>query len=115
MKLNHKMISCIVPMGRSKPAMLALKDKFGITTANFNFARGIGKRSPLAARGWGEESEKEILNVMVDAKQADEIFAFLYHETHIDQPHQGIMYMQSIEKATQYRLPHMPAEASKEA
>lgn len=100
-----KIITCIVPVGVAKPVMQDLYETFGLMQSQFNFARGIGKRSPLSQRGWGEESEKEIFSVVVHAEQADEVFEFLFHKTEINQPHRGIMYMQSAVKTTNYTLP----------
>lgn len=51
-----------------------VKHEKDITTANLNYARGVGKLTPMKYRGVGEQSEKEVLTVVVDESQADEIF-----------------------------------------
>ncbi|MDX8397659.1 MAG: hypothetical protein R8K49_04995 [Mariprofundaceae bacterium] len=102
---DFKKITCIVHVGVAKQAMAILYEKFGIVESQFNFARGIGKRSHLATQGWDEHAEKEILSITVPAEQADEIFEHLFFEAKINKPHHGIIYMHSIHKATNYQLP----------
>jgi nitrogen regulatory protein PII len=92
--------------------MVALKSKFGIITANINFARGLGRLTPLAYRGIGEHTEKEILTVVVPEAQADEIFTFIYHEAHINRPHGGLMYMYPLQQCIPFSLPHLQEEGS---
>jgi len=102
---RKKMITCIVPVGVGKATMKAVHEKFALLQMQFNFARGIGKRSHLATQGWDERAEKEILSVTVAEDIADEVFEFLYYDTSVHLPHHGIMYMHSVHKATQYALP----------
>jgi len=67
-----KQITCILPKGKSAAVQKSLIDDHGIYSANFHYARGIGKFS--SGRGFGEQREKEILEVMVSPDIADEIF-----------------------------------------
>ncbi|MDQ7010772.1 MAG: hypothetical protein Q9M29_03025 [Mariprofundaceae bacterium] len=103
----HKLITCILPTGHAKTAMKALRAEFDITAANFHLARGVGKSAPLARRGIGEQTEKEILSVVVGEAQADDVFVFLYHETGISQPHGGLIYMRALAHATPFALPEV--------
>jgi len=105
MEDDYKLITCIVPVGTSKAVMVALHEKFALLQMQFNFARGIGKRSHLATQGWDEHAEKEILTVTVKAEQADEVFEFLFYETKMDQPHHGVIYMHAVQQTTAYCLP----------
>ena len=82
-----------------------LKAEKGLTTANFSYARGMGKLTPAKYRGIGEQSEKEILSVVVEAERGDELFAYLFHAADIDRPHGGIIYMQKLLMSTEFRLP----------
>lgn len=109
---GHKLITCILHKGGTRPVMETLKAEFGITMASFNSARGVGKSMPLALRGIGEQTEKEILTVVVDDGQADEIFDFLYHEAEIDQPHGGLIYMHALQHSLSFVLPDLPEEAA---
>jgi len=102
---HKKMITCIVQVGVAKAAMKAVHEKFGLLQMQFNFARGIGKRTYLATQGWDEKAEKEILSITVVEDIADEVFEFLYYYTSIHLPHHGMIYMHSVHKATAYSLP----------
>ncbi|MDP6184021.1 MAG: hypothetical protein QF609_09400 [Gammaproteobacteria bacterium] len=107
---GHKLITCVVPKGVAPGVLETLKERWGIVTANINTARGIGKITPLKYRGLGEQSEKEILTVMVEDERADDIFDFVYFEAKIDQPHGGLMYMLALQYATPFGLPDLPTE-----
>ena len=106
----QKLITCVLPKGVAPPVVSALKAR-GIIAANITTARGMGKLTPLKYRGVGQQSEKEILDVVVAVERAEEIFEFIYSEAHIDQPHGGLMYMSAVPRATPYALPQdLPEE-----
>ncbi len=109
---QSKLITCILPKGAARTIMAALKSRYGIITANMNFARGVGRLTPLAHRGIGEQTEKEILTVVVSEEQADEIFTFIYHEAHINRPHGGLMYIHPLQQSVPFSLPDIPVEES---
>ena len=83
----------------------SLKEEKGIITANVNTARGLGKLTPLAYRGVGEQTEKELLTVTVPGEDADEIFGFIFDEARIDRPHGGLIYMTNLDRVSAYSLP----------
>ena len=105
-----KLITCILPKGVAQPTLEKLKLERGITRTNINSARGSGKITPLAYRGIGGESEKEILNVVVSAVEADDIFEYIYVEADINRPHGGLMYMCRLSHSTTLELPDLPQE-----
>jgi len=70
---NQKLITCILPKGICTDVVKSLKEEKGVVTANVNTARGLGKLTPLAYRGVGDQTEKEILTVAVPSEDADEI------------------------------------------
>lgn len=107
---THKLITCLLPKGVAPGIVKLLKEEKGIFKANINSARGLGKITPLAYRGVGEQSEKEILNVVVEAQLADEIFEFIYYEADINRPHGGMMYQCDLRRATPFILPELPEE-----
>ncbi len=108
---SQKLITCILPKGISLGVVKTLKEEKGIVTANVNTARGVGKLTPLAYRGIGEQTEKEVLTVVVPSEDADEVFGFIYDEAGINRPHGGLIYMSSLEKANTYLLPEgLPEE-----
>jgi len=108
---KYKLITCILPKGIAVHVVKRLKSEQGILSANINNARGVGKLTPLAYRGVGAQSEKEILSVVVPEKLAEEIFAFIFEEAKINRPHGGIMYMGALSRSTAFILPELPDEA----
>lgn len=109
-RTEHKLITCILPHGIALDVLQKLKDEKGIIEASVNNARGMGKLTPLAHRGVGEQTEKDIMNVIVPSAQADDVFEYLYHTAQIDQPHGGIIFMASLARATAFVLPDVPEE-----
>ncbi len=102
---DAKMITCILPAGKSASLMRTLKKEKGIITARVNHARGTGRLTPLAYRGIAGQTEKEIFSVLVDAEQADELFADIYHLAGIGEVHGGLMYQHGVPRASRYELP----------
>ena len=106
----QKLITCIFPKGVAHNIEEKLKDDYGLMTSDIKTARGVGKITPLAYRGLGAQSEKELLTVVVPADTADEIFEYIYHEAHVNRPHGGIMYIYPLTQATRFELPVLPEE-----
>lgn len=107
---GEKLITCVLPKGIAADIAGKLKAERGIISTNINNARGVGKITPLAYRGLGGQSEKEILTVVIPEDEADEIFEYIYEEADINRPHGGLMYMHSLHKATPFILPSIPDE-----
>lgn len=103
-----KQITCILPKGKSAAVQKSLIDDHGIYSANFHYARGVGKFS--SGRGFGEQREKEILEVMVSPDVADEIFEYVFYKAEMDQPHGGIMYMTSLPRMSVMEMPAASSE-----
>ncbi len=107
---RQKLITCILPCGIAFPVMEKLKQEKAIITATINYARGMGKLTPLAYRGVGEQTEKEILQLVIPAERGDEIFEYIYITADINRPHGGIIYMSTLQMATPFVLPDLPGE-----
>ncbi len=107
----QKVITCILPKGRALPLLRVLAYDRGLTEIDLHYARGIGRITPLRHRGIGETSEREILTVAVPAKDADELFEFIYRTAEINRPHGGLMFMHGLRTATGFRLPELPEES----
>lgn len=105
-----RLITCILPKGRARAIEKGLIEDHGIRTANFHYARGVGRFSPLSARGIGEQLEKEILEISVPADKADELFEYVFFKGEMDQPHGGIIFMTPLVQATLMRVPEIPEE-----
>ncbi len=89
--------------------MEQLQEK-NIFTAAVNYARGCGKLTPREYRGAGEQTEKEILEVLVPADDAAAVFNYLYIAADINRPHGGLMYMAALGHATPFVPPELPLQ-----
>jgi hypothetical protein len=107
---DYKLITCVLPPQVALPLKKALKAKKNIITADAHNARGVGKLTHAAHRRLGDQTEKQVLNVVVEAGRADEIFEFIYFEAAINEPHGGLMYQTSLGRGTPYVLPDLPEE-----
>lgn len=107
---DYKLITCVLPVGVAMPVVRKLKSEKGVVTANVNNARGVGKLTAREHRRLGNQTEKQIMTVVVPAARADEIFAFIYHEAGINQPHGGLMYVHGLARSTEFALPDLPEE-----
>ncbi len=96
---KQKLITCIVPEANASRGAEALRETYDLKTITHHFARGVGKSTPLALRGIGEKTEKVVLSVVVEAAMADEVFEFLFHETEIDRPKGGMIFMKRVRLA----------------
>lgn len=105
----QKLITCILPHGVALDMLQRLKDEKGIIEASVNNARGMGRLTPLAHRGVAEQTEKDVLNVIVSADEADEVFEYLYESAGIGRPHGGLIYMTALGYTTPFVLPELPA------
>lgn len=107
---TQKLITAIVPAGKAVPVVEKLKAEKGIITANVHSARGIGKLTLGAKRGFGEELEKSVLTVVVPADISEDVFEFVFFEAEINHPHGGIVFMSALHSASAYALPDIPDE-----
>ncbi len=106
-----KLITCILSKGRAMPVLKQLKKEMNVISANINHARGSGRITPLAYRGVGEQTEKEILTLVVSEEQAESAFSFVYFNAEIDRPHGGLIFQSALKVATGYEIPeHLPDE-----
>lgn len=103
--VNQKLITSIIPKGAGREVLIGLRHEHGINTGNINMARGTGTYNPLSKRGVGEQTEKEMLTVVVPEEKADEIFAYIYHAARIGEPHHGIIFQSDLVCASPYVMP----------
>jgi hypothetical protein len=107
---NQKLITTILPKGVGRELLQGLRKDHGVKTGNINMARGAGMYNPLDKRGVGEQTEKEMLSVVVPAGQADDVFAYIYEMAKINEPHHGIILQSDLLCASLYSLPKDLAE-----
>ncbi len=106
----HKLITAILPKGRDKELVQKLVQDLGIQSVNINYARGLGRITPLRHRGVGETTEKSIVTVLVEAERADEVFEFIFFEADINRPHGGLLFQQPLLATTMFKLPDLEEE-----
>lgn len=107
---HAKLITCIVPKGKGEIIQRALVEEKGMHSGNFHRGRGVGRLSPLSKRGIGEQQEKELFEINVPAESADELFEFMFFKGEMDRPHGGIIFMTTLQKGMDMRLPDLPDE-----
>lgn len=98
------LITCIVQRGLADAIVKAAREA-GAQGATINYAQGTGVRERLGLLGLTVEVEKEIINVVVAADQADRIFDRMYYAGRLDTPGMGFMYVTPLEKAATF-VPH---------
>jgi nitrogen regulatory protein PII len=107
---SAKLITCILPKGRATQIQQALVEEKGIHAANFHRGRGVGRFSHIRSRGIGEQQEKEVLEICVDAEIADELFEYIYFAGEMDSPHGGIIFMAPLARGMRSVMPDLPTE-----
>ena len=95
----YKLITCIASEEQGKKAILGLAQEYGIQAMVNHFARGFGRSASASTSELGQQTEKLIMNVLVENHQADEIFAYIFHTADLDRPHGGIIYITAVNQA----------------
>ena len=80
-----------------------------MTSAQVHHARGIGKSSKRR-RGVSLFAEREVVQALVEAERADEVFEFLYAAAEIGRPHAGMLLMEHVAQGIPLELPDLPDE-----
>jgi len=93
-----KMITCMIPHHKSLEVLEHLSKDKGIVMANKSNARGSSYTTDFL---W---VEMEVLEVIVDASQADDIFSYLFDAAEIGTPQGGVIFQHALSKASDYRL-----------
>ncbi|MBT8115892.1 MAG: hypothetical protein KJP04_10935 [Arenicella sp.] len=106
---DAKMITCILPKGKAIGLQQAIIQERGIDSVNFHRGRGVG-RSSRGSDGIGAQQEREVLEVIIPADKADELFSYIYDKVDIGEQHGGIMYMQKVPKVSVLTMPDLPRE-----
>jgi hypothetical protein len=104
----HKVITCIIPAGRGLELIERLRE-LGVVSAQVHHARGIGQ-SGKRRRGVSHYVEREVVQALVDAARADEVFDFLYAAANIGRPHAGMLLMEKAVHGIPLVLPDLPDE-----
>ena len=105
---NSKLITSFLPRGTGVPIIKLLKQETGICTGNINSSRGTG--SSAGASDFDNWVEVDVLDVVVNADRADEIFNFIYEKAGIGEGKHGFMIQQTLVMSTKFSLPDLPEE-----
>ena len=105
---NSKLITSFLPHGTGVPMIKLLKQETGICTGNINSSRGTG--SSAGTSDFENWVEVDVLDVVVDADRADEIFNFIYEKAAIGEGNHGFIIQQNLARATKFSLPDLPEE-----
>jgi hypothetical protein len=91
----RRLVTAIMPAGRGLPLAEKLVTVQGIISVSHHHARGVGNRQSRARRHLYAD-EKDVVLALVEAARADEVFAFMYREGSIGEPHAGIIFMERV-------------------
>ena len=105
---NSKLITSFLPHGTGVSMIKLLKEETGVYTGNVNSSRGTG--SSAGASDFDNWVEVDILDVVVDANRADEIFNFIYEKAGIGEGNHGFIIQQNLARSTKFSLPDLPLE-----
>ena len=97
-----RQISCVMPHGLGLPLQRRLFHELGLTRVELHSARGFMGSDPehLFSR-----IERDVLQVVVEAERADEVFEWLYHEARVADQEGRFLYVARLARATPYELP----------
>ncbi len=105
---NSKLITSFLPHGTGVSMINLLKQETGVCTGNVNSSRGTG--SSAGASDFDNWVEVDVLDVVVDANRADEIFNFIYEKAGIGEGNHGFIIQQNLARSTKFSLPDLPLE-----
>lgn len=102
-----KLIHCILPDDGSERRLLTWLREQGITRANSTYCRGHSVlREAVTRRGkLPEPSLVRMVQIVVEAKEADRLFDRIYEQADIDRPGGGAMFMTPLLFATPFAIP----------
>jgi hypothetical protein len=105
---NSKLITGFLPHGTGVSMIKLLKQETGICTGNINSSRGTG--SSAGASDFDNWVEVDVLDVVVNADRADEVFNFIYEKAGIGEGNHGFIIQQNLVMSTKFSLPDLPVE-----
>jgi hypothetical protein len=92
--IEKKLITAIVVSGQGMKLAKLVESAPGVLSVSHHHARGTGRRQPGSLL-W---TERDVVMVLVEAPQADDVFAQLFEAGEIGEPKQGIIFMESVSR-----------------
>jgi nitrogen regulatory protein PII len=93
--VEKKLITLITVSGRGVELMALVENRDGVLSVTHHHARGTA-RPGHQRPGKIQWSERDVVMVLVEAPQADELFAQLFTAAELGEPHQGLIFMESV-------------------
>lgn len=93
-ELEKKLITAIMPSGMGQKLVTALAEAPGVLSISHHHARGVGNRRLKAGQLF--TNEQDVLIVLVEAAQADALFARIFHDGRIGEPGSGMVFVEKV-------------------
>lgn len=94
--VEKKLITAIVSGSEGKGLLETVANLPGVLSTSFHHARGTGSRRVRPGRLFW--AEKDVLMVLVEAPEADAVFARLFEAGGIGEPRQGLLFMEGVRR-----------------
>ena len=93
--VEKKLITLITVSGRGVELMALVENREGVLSVTHHHARGTDRSGQRPGKKilW---SERDVVMVLAEAPQADELFAQLFAAAELGEPHQGLIFMESV-------------------
>lgn len=105
---DGKLITCFLPKGKGLEVADLLHHQKNMISCDFTSGRGRGLVKSVSYGRW---VEVDILNIIVHAEEAEDIFEFIYHEAGIGHYQGGFIFQTDLMRSTPFMLPEVPEES----
>jgi len=102
LEADFRLVTCVTPKGVGLPLLRRLSVELEIESASLQSARGMSGSDPTAVFN---RVEKDVITVVVPAKQSEEVFLWMYWAAEVSTQRGRFMHMAPLQGATPYRLP----------
>jgi hypothetical protein len=109
-RADRKLITCVTHRPLGGLDLIRELHRRGVNATALWHARGSGIGDPPDHRGRIASFEKEVLVAVVPASESEETFAFLYDAAGIGEPGGGLLFMETLDLATDFILPPLAEE-----
>lgn len=104
--IEKKQLTAIVRAGEGQRLLEIFAEKPGVLSISHHHARGVGGHRIRDGQLYFDE--KDVLILLVEREFADEVFSSLFHETRLNQPGAGMIFMEKVLRGH----PMMPFEGA---
>lgn len=104
---SPRLITCIVRSGKGQAIAEHFRRALGVNSVAFHHARGLGIGID---RQSGFHEEREIVEALVSAENAESAFEEIYRSAELNKPHNGLIFMTRCRRGIPIDLPDLPDE-----